>query len=50
MMLEPLLALMFGILFGLDSSPAAPTIFGLVSMLVANVLVMKGSHTMFKSK
>lgn len=50
MMLEPLFALMFGILFGLDSSPAAPTIFGLVSMLVANVLVMKGSHTMFKSK
>ena len=29
---------------------AAPTIFGLIAMLVANVLVIKGSHTMFKTK
>ena len=50
MMLEPLLALGFGILFQLDESPAPPTIFGLVAMLVANVLVLKGMHTMFKNK
>lgn len=50
MMLEPLLALGFGVLFNLDDTPAPPTIFGLIAMLVANVLVLKGMHTMFKNK
>lgn len=50
MMLEPLLAMVFGFLLGLDKKPNTPTVLGLLAMLVANVLVIKGSHTMFKSK
>ena len=47
--LEPLVSQVISISTGLDAVPGTLTMSGVILLIVANVLTIKGSQTMFKN-